>query len=216
MGSANRMAQRQAAVLGKKKPVNQGSKKQVKERDELAKESDEEEEEEEEEQEGEEGGEEEEEEEEAEEADEDVVEVIHTEVAKSKPKIESRQSKVLSMFVFFLIYLSTDTLLVLQEDEVVSVTLGPFERLEGTKNKGRATNLQRVLMPWLISKYGLSYKSARMEVVKQMVEAIIDRDNLLDLGEPCHKVMTSYAVGFNTVVRKAKNAVGLYTFSHCQ
>ena len=96
------------------------------------------------------------------------------------------------------------------------MTLGPFERLEGTTNKGRATNLQRVLMPWLISKYELSYKSARMGAVKQMVEAIIDRDNLLDLGEPCHKVMKSYAVGFNTVVRKAKNAVGLYTFSHCQ
>ena len=50
----------------------------------------------------------------------------------------------------------------------------------------------------------------------QMVEAIIDRDNMLDLGEPCRKVIKSYAVGFNTVVRKAKNAVGLYTFSHCQ
>ena len=130
------------------------------------------------------------------------------------------------MFVFLLIYLSTDTLLVSQEDEVVSVTLEPFERLEGTKNKGRVTNFQRVLMPWLISRYGLSYKSAKMEVVKQMVEAIIDRDNLLDLdrdnlldlGDPCRKVIksSSYAVGFNTVVRKAKNAVGLYTFSHCQ
>ena len=111
MGSANRMAQRQAAVLSKKNPVNQGKKKQAKERDEL-KDSGEEEEEEEEEEEG----------EEVEEAEEDVVAVIHTEVARSKPKIESRQSKVLSMFVIFLIYLSTDTLLVSQEDEVVSVT----------------------------------------------------------------------------------------------
>ena len=39
-----------------------------------------------------------------------------------------------------------------------------------------------------------------MEVVKQMVEAIIDRDNLLDLGEQCSRVVKSYAVGFNTVV----------------
>ena len=70
------------------------------------------------------------------------------------------------------------------------MTLGPFERLEGTANKGGATNLQRVLMPWLISKNGLSCKSARMEVVKQMVEAIFDRDNLLDLGEPCRKVIS--------------------------
>ena len=55
-----------------------------------------------------------------------------------------------------------------------------------------------------------------MEVVKQTVEAIINRDNFLDLGEPCQKVIKSYAVGFNTVVRKAKNAVGLHMFSHCQ
>ena len=96
------------------------------------------------------------------------------------------------------------------------MTLGPFEGLEGTANKGRATNLQRVLMPWLISKNGLSYKSARMEVVKQTVEAIIDRNNLLDLGKQCRKVIKSYAVCFNTVVRKAKSVVGLYTFSHCQ
>ena len=47
-------------------------------------------------------------------------------------------------------------------------------------------------MPWLISKYELSYKSARLEVVKQMVEAIIDRDNLLDLGAPCRHVMKSH------------------------
>jgi hypothetical protein len=56
------------------------------------------------------------------------------------------------------------------------------------KNKGKATELQRGLVPWLIGKYGMSYKSAKLEVVKDMVEAIIDRDNLLDVAVPCHKL----------------------------
>ena len=92
---------------------------------------------------------------------------------------------------------------------MVSAELGPFQKLEGTSNKGRATSLQRVLVPWLISKYGLAYKSARMEVVMHMVEAIIDRDNLLDLGVPCQHAKKTYAIGFNTAVRKAKMAAGL-------
>ncbi len=67
----------------------------------------------------------------------------------------------------------------------------------------------------MIFKYGMSYKSARMEVVMQMVEAIIDRDNLLELGVTCHHVKKTHAIGFNTVVRKAKQAAGLYTMIHC-
>ena len=92
--------------------------------------------------------------------------------------------------------------------------LGPFGKLEGSRNKGRATSVQRVLLPWLISKYGMSYKNARMEVVKQMVEAIIDQDDLLGLGGPCRHMTKTYAIGFNTVVKKAKLAAGLYYFLH--
>ncbi len=98
---------------------------------------------------------------------------------------------------------------------MVLVTLGPFERLEGTKNKGRATDLQRVLVPWLIAKYRMSYKSATLDVFKQMVEAIIDRDNVLDRAVQCRQLKKTYAVGFNTVVKKAKLAAGLFTFIHC-
>jgi len=96
----------------------------------------------------------------------------------------------------------------------VSAELGPFQKLEGTKNKGRATSLQRVLVPWLISKYDMSYKSA-MQVVSKMVEAIIDKDDLLDLGVPCHRATKTHAIGFNTVVRKAKQAAGLCMMIHC-
>ncbi len=63
--------------------------------------------------------------------------------------------------------------------------MGQFEKLQGERNKGKAISLQLVLVPWLISKYGMSYKRARMDVVIQMVEAIINRDNLLELGVLC-------------------------------
>jgi hypothetical protein len=93
--------------------------------------------------------------------------------------------------------------------------MGPFAMLEGPSNKGRATTIQRILVPWLISKYGLSYKAARMDVVIQMVEAIIDQENLLELGVPCHHSRQTYAIGFNTVVRNAKKAAGLFIVIHC-
>ena len=99
---------------------------------------------------------------------------------------------------------------------MVLAGMGPFANLEGTKNKGRATSLQRVLVPWLISKYGMSYKTARMDIVMQMVEAIIDRDNLLDLGVPCHNAKKTYGIGFNNIVKKAKKAAGRYIVIHCK
>jgi hypothetical protein len=52
-------------------------------------------------------------------------------------------------------------------------------------------------------------------VVKQMVEAIIDADDLLGLGVLCRQMTMTYAIGFNTVVKKAKLAAGLYMFIHC-
>ena len=48
-----------------------------------------------------------------------------------------------------------------------------------------------------------------------MVEAIIDKDNLLDLGVLCRRATKIHAIGFNTVVRKAKQAAGLCMMIHC-
>jgi hypothetical protein len=53
------------------------------------------------------------------------------------------------------------------------------------------------------------------QFVSKMVEAIIDRDDLLDLGVPCHSATKTHAIGFNTVVRKAKQAAGLCMMIHC-
>ncbi len=87
--------------------------------------------------------------------------------------------------------------------------------MEGALNKGRVTALQRVLVSWLISTHGLSYKTARMGAVTEMVEAIIVQDNLLELGVPCHDVKQTYSIGFNKVVRNAKKAAGLFIVIHC-
>jgi hypothetical protein len=54
-----------------------------------------------------------------------------------------------------------------------------------------------------------------MGAVTEMVEAIIDQGNLLELGEPCHDVKQTYSIGFNTVVRNAKKAAGLFIVIHC-
>ena len=122
----------------------------------------------------------------------------------------SSESKVLTMFIIFIrIQLSTNSLFIYQVEVVVSAEYGPFEQLVATKNKGRATTIQRVLLPWLIAKYGLSFKNAKMDVVKQMVAAIIDEHDLLGLGMSCHEVTKTFTIGFNTIVQKAKLAAGV-------
>ncbi len=54
-----------------------------------------------------------------------------------------------------------------------------------------------------------------MEVVIQMVEAIIDQENLLELGVQCYHVRQTYAIGFNMIVRNVKKAAGLFIVIHC-
>ena len=61
--------------------------------------------------------------------------------------------------------------------------MGELNRPAGVQKKLKIVQKGHVLVPWLlvpwlISKHGLSYKTARMGVVMQMVEAIIDQENL--------------------------------------
>ena len=144
-----------------------------------------------------------------------VPKIISQKVQSSESKVQSSESKVRTMFIIFIrIQFSTNSLFVYQVEVVVSAELGPFEQLIATKNKGRATTIQRVLLPWLIAKYGLSFKYAKMDVVKQMVVAIIDEHDLLGLGMSCLEVTKTFTIGFNTIVQKAKLAAGLYMFIH--
>ena len=144
-----------------------------------------------------------------------VPKIISQKVQSSESKVQSSNSKVRTIFIIFIrIQFSTNSLFVYQVEVVVSAEIGPFEQLIATKNKGRATTIQRVLLPWLIAKYGLSFKYAKMDVVKQMVVAIIDEHDLLGLGMSCLEVTKTFTIGFNTIVQKAKLAAGLYMFIH--
>ena len=52
-------------------------------------------------------------------------------------------------------------------------------------------------------------------MVEAIIEAIIDQENLLELGVQCHHVRQTHSIGFNTVVRNAKKAAGLLIVIHC-
>ena len=67
----------------------------------------------------------------------------------------------------------------------------------------------------MISKHGMSYKSVKLDALKHMVMAIIDQHDILELGVPYRQLTQTYAIGFNTVIKKAKLAAGLYTITHC-
>ncbi len=47
---------------------------------------------------------------------------------------------------------------------------------------------------------------------KQMVVAIIDEEDMLELGGQCQQVAKDYAIGINSVVKKVKLAAGLLSF----
>ena len=86
--------------------------------------------------------------------------------------------------------------------------------MDGQKDRTKTTSIQRVLVPWLISKYGLSYKKVKHDILRQMLIGIIDKDDLLDLGAPCEDITKEFSIGFNDAVRRAKASAGLFTFRH--
>ncbi len=98
-----------------------------------------------------------------------------------------------------------------EQKRAPSVTLeiekGPFAIFDHRPN---ATNLQRLIVPWLIATYGLSFpKSIENAVLKQMLVAIIDQNKLLGPFDSCAEQSKIYAVGFQDLVKKVKNAAGL-------
>jgi len=98
------------------------------------------------------------------------------------------------------------------DPQVVSAGMGPFAVLEGTRHRNRITAIQRILVQWLIAKYGMQYKKVKHDVLKQMVMAVIYEEDMLELGGPCQHVAREFAIRFNSVVKKAELAAGLFTF----
>ena len=89
----------------------------------------------------------------------------------------------------------------------VEIEKGPFAIFDLRPN---ATNLQRFIVPWLIASHGLSYpKTIDHVLLKQMLIAIIDQNKLLGPYDSCAEQSKIYAVAFQDLVKKVKNAAGL-------
>ena len=82
------------------------------------------------------------------------------------------------------------------------------------RERNRTTTIQRILVQWLISKYGLSYKKVKHDILRQMMMGIINKDDMLDLGAPCEEMTKRFLIRFNDAVKRAKAAAGLLTFMH--
>jgi len=95
----------------------------------------------------------------------------------------------------------------------VEIEKGPFAIFDLRPN---TTNLQRFIVPWLIAKYGLSYpKTMETHVLKEMLIAIIDQNKLLGPYDSCAEQSKIYAVAFQDLAKKVKNAAGLSFIMLC-
>ena len=79
------------------------------------------------------------------------------------------------------------------------------------QNKTHATNLQRILLPWLIAKHGLAFKSASLSVVQQMITDIIDSQGWF-AGVPCADEAKKFPLAWTDLVTKAKTAARKFLF----
>ena len=70
-------------------------------------------------------------------------------------------------------------------------------------NRTHATNLQRILLPWLIAKHGLAFKTASLSVVQQMITAIIDSQGWFG-DVPCAEEAKKFPLAWTDFVSKAR------------
>ena len=76
-------------------------------------------------------------------------------------------------------------------------------------NRTHATNLQRILLPWLIAKHGLAFKTTSLSVVQQMITAIIDSQDWFG-GVPCAEEAKKFPLAWTDFVSKARTAARKY------
>jgi hypothetical protein len=70
--------------------------------------------------------------------------------------------------------------------------------------------LQRHVVPWLIALRGLSFaKTVKIDLIKQMVIAVLDADNLLQGNMTAEEAAAAYPVAFTDVAKKVKHAAGM-------
>ncbi len=85
--------------------------------------------------------------------------------------------------------------------------LGCFGYFE---NRTHATDVQRILVPWLLALCGLSYKSAPLNVVHDMIKAIIDANCWFSPGVTAAEEAKRFALAFPNFAKKAKCASGIF------
>ena len=89
----------------------------------------------------------------------------------------------------------------------IATDLGPWEIL---LVKSNASEVQRMVVPWLIAMYGLTYaKSIKLDVIKQQIMAVTP---LLGLLTNCKEVAEEYPVGLNDIARRVKAAAGKLSY----
>ena len=72
-------------------------------------------------------------------------------------------------------------------------------------NKTHATNLQRILLQWLIAQHRLAFKSVSLSEVQQMITAIIDSQGWF-AGVSCAEESKKFPLAWTDFVTKAKTA----------
>ena len=74
--------------------------------------------------------------------------------------------------------------------------------------KSNASEVQRLVVPWLIAMYGLTYaKSLKLDVIKQQIMAVAQ---LLGLLTNCKAEAEEFPVGLNDIAKKCKAAAGMF------
>lgn len=72
------------------------------------------------------------------------------------------------------------------------------------KNRVVAQQLQLSLVPWLISRFGVAYKrDGSPDVVREMIVALIERDNISGLGKEIDLLKDRHAKAFDGIARRA-------------
>ena len=158
----------------------------------------------------------EEEEEEAEEEEQGDIEINEDEEEQTVDTATTGHTLQRVTFNYFILWLLV-LIFRFEQKRAPSVTVeiekGPFAIFDLRPN---ATNLQRFIVPWLIARYGLSYpKTMETHVLKEMLIAIIDQNKLLGPFDSCAEQSKIYAVAFQDLAKKVKNAAGLSFIMLC-
>ncbi len=89
----------------------------------------------------------------------------------------------------------------------MSTDVGPWDFMLNDGHKGNATEVQRSMVPWCISIYGLNYhKNVTLDAIKEMVLALCAANGWVS----CPKAAKRYNIAFNDVATRVKAAAGMF------